>query len=192
MWSLPSGANFTTSSCANARGCVTGSRLSAERGMAAGSSILNWESVAARQESSASCSRAQFSRENNPNIFLSSPSAWESMKPSKHRRRHTKNCHPRWFVPGMLISDNRTGSAASTSPRGSSVAESCREVDPVVPVCLLIGTSSSANSSIVGRPSEGDPAFCAGLYRHGVGGARKFAGIGTGIGGARSGPETAA
>ena len=96
------------------------------------------------------------------------------------------------MVRGEAESEGNSKPVASTSPECAAIEEDGEEEGTFVaeksPGCV----SSSADSSIVGMWGGGDPAVDGRLYLRGLGGARKLAGTGTGVGGTRSGPDTAA
>lgn len=72
------------------------------------------------------------------------------------------------------------------------MGEGCVDEESLIFVWSSIGAYSPADSSIVGMWGGSDYAFKSGLFRRGLGGARKLAGTGIGVDGTRSAPERVA
>ena len=96
------------------------------------------------------------------------------------------------MVRGEAGAGGNSEPVVSTSPECAAIEGDEEEEGPFAieksPGCV----SSSADSSIVGMWGGGDPALDGRLNLRGLGGARNLAGTGTGVGGTRSGPDTAA
>ena len=96
------------------------------------------------------------------------------------------------MVRGEAGSEGKSEPVTSISPECAAVEENGEEEELLVAENSPGWVSSPADSSIAGMWDGGDPALDGRLYLRGSGGARKLAGTGTGEGGTRSGPDTAA
>ena len=96
------------------------------------------------------------------------------------------------MVRGEAGAEGNSEPGTATSPECAAIEGDEEEERSFVIENSSGCVSSSADSSIVGMWGGGDPALDGRLNLRGLGGARKLAGTGTGVGGTRSGPDTAA